>query len=68
MNYICQHNCRLELLKKWAVDRLLLTPVYFFWIAGSRQQKSIDGLLRSLIYQILTECRQLVGCLNVSYT
>ena len=66
MNYICQHNRRLELLNDWAADRLLLTPVYFFWAAGSRQQKSIDGLLRSLIYQMLTECRELVGCLKAS--
>ena len=66
MNYICQHKLRQQLLREWCVDRLLLTPTYFFWAAGSRQQKSIDGLLRSLIYQILTECRDLVGCLQVS--
>lgn len=68
MSYICQHSRRLEYLKEWCPDRLLLTPSYFFWAAGSMQQKSIDGFLRSLIYQMLTECRQLVNCLKVSYT
>lgn len=66
MNYICQHSSRLDFLTEWCADRLLLTPAYFFWAAGSRQQKSIDGLLRSLIYQMLTECRELVQCLEVS--
>jgi len=68
MNYICQHSRRLDYLNEWCPDRLLLTPSYFFWAAGSRQQKSIDGLLRTLIYQMLTECHELVGCLKVSYT
>ena len=66
MNYICQHNRKLKLLNDWTADRLLLTPAYFFWAAGSRQQKSIDNLLRSLIYQMLTECRELIECLKAS--
>lgn len=67
MNYICQHRRRLELLQEWCGHRLLLTPAYFFWNAGSRQQKSVDGLLRSLIYQMLLGCRELIGCFQVSY-
>ena len=67
MNYICQHGRRLDYLREWSSDGLLLTPSYFCWVAGSRQQKSVDGLLRSLIYQMLTECRELLGCLKVSY-
>lgn len=67
MNYICQHDLRLDLLKKWCVDRVLLRPAYFFWSAGSRQQKSTDGLLRSLIYQMLMGCPGLTACLQVSY-
>lgn len=67
MNYICQDGRRLEYLKEWSLNRQLLTPSYFFWAAGSRQQQSIDGLLRSLIYQMLTKYPELVGCLKVSY-
>ena len=66
MNHICSHKRRVELLKKWSLRRQLLTPSFFFWNSGSRQQKTIDGLLRSLIYQMLTECRQLVACCEVS--
>lgn len=66
MNYMCQDGRRLEYLKECSPNGLLLTPSYFFQAASSRQQKSIDGLLRSLIYQMLTECRELVGRLKVS--
>ncbi|KAL8962725.1 MAG: hypothetical protein Q9193_000912 [Seirophora villosa] len=62
MNYICQHQLRLQFLREWCTDMRLLTPTHFFWTAGTRQQKSIDGLLRSLIYQMLTECRELIFC------
>lgn len=68
MNYICRHDRKSEYLKEWRPDRLLLTPSYFFWAAGSMLQKSIEGLLRSLIYQMLTECRELVNCFKVNYT
>lgn len=67
MNYICQHDLKQEFLTDWSVDGQLLTPTYFFWAAGSRLQKSVDGLLRSLIYQMLKECRQLLDFLKVSY-
>ena len=66
MNHICNHSRRLELLGEWCSIRRLLTPTFFFWNAGTRLQKSIDGLLRSLIYQMLKECRELVGCFSVS--
>ncbi|KAL9008432.1 MAG: hypothetical protein Q9173_006443 [Seirophora scorigena] len=62
MNYICQHHLRLQFLREWCTDMRLLTPTYFFWTAGTRQQKSIDGFLRSLIYQMLTECHELIVC------
>ena len=67
MNYICNHNRRLELLGEWCPNRRLLTPTFFFWNAGTKLNKSIDGLLRSLVYQILTECHELIGCFRVSY-
>lgn len=66
MNYICTHKRRVELLKEWCSTRRLLTPMFFFWNSGSLLQKSIDGLLRSLIHQMIEECRELIGCLIVS--
>ncbi|KAL8702190.1 MAG: hypothetical protein Q9201_004529 [Fulgogasparrea decipioides] len=62
MHFICNYERKEELLKQWSAERRLLTPTFFFWNAGVRQQKTVDGLLRSLIYQILTECRELIAC------
>ena len=67
MNHICNHSRRLEFLGEWCSGRRLLTPTFFFWNAGTRLQKSIDGLLRSLVYQMLKDCRELVGCFSVSH-
>ena len=39
----------------WAGDRKLVKATFFFWRAGNRDQKSINGLLRSLLYQLLSE-------------
>lgn len=66
MNYICDHERKEKLLKQWSVNRRLLVPTFFFWNAGARLQKSIEGLLRSIIYQILIECRELIACFKVS--
>lgn len=66
MNYICDHKRKEELLTQWSAKRRLLTPKFFFWSAGVYLQKTINGLLRSIIYQMLIECRELIACLRVS--
>ena len=65
MSYVCQNDGRLELLKQWSTNRIILTPTYFFWAAGSKLQNTVEGLLRSLIYQMLVGCRELLKCLKV---
>ncbi|KAM0713978.1 hypothetical protein Q7P37_010942 [Cladosporium fusiforme] len=44
-----------EALKVWAVDRSLHIFSFFFWRPGSELQKSIVGLLMSLLYQLVKE-------------
>lgn len=39
-------------LKTWAGSKSIVTASYYFWNAGSSLQKSQEGLLRSLLYQI----------------
>ncbi|KAK4040863.1 hypothetical protein C8A01DRAFT_45882 [Parachaetomium inaequale] len=39
----------------------LVTAKYFFWNAGSKLQKSQEGLLRSLLFDVLRQCPELVG-------
>ena len=64
MHHIYKHECTVEHLKQWGAGKLLLTAAFFFWNAGGRQQKTTDGLLRSLIYQMLIKCPQLIACFD----
>ena len=54
MSYICQDPRTSAALAKWGGTGVI-TPQFFFWNPGNYLQKSIEGLLRSLIYQILQE-------------
>lgn len=50
MSFLVQHPRTLGLLEQWAGDEVLM-PAFFFWKAGTALQKTIAGLLRSLLYQ-----------------
>lgn len=41
------------ILQSWADDATLLRADHFFWILGAPTQKSIEGLLRSILHSIL---------------
>ncbi|KAK3388050.1 YhhN-like protein-domain-containing protein [Podospora didyma] len=43
-------------LQRWAGDDRLVVGGHFFWVTGYGLQKSQEGLLRSLLDKILTEC------------
>ncbi|KAF4970351.1 hypothetical protein FSARC_2607 [Fusarium sarcochroum] len=47
-------------LQKWAGDRTLAIMKFFFWKPGSEMQKSLDGLFRSLLHDILEACPELI--------
>ncbi|KAI1818296.1 hypothetical protein GGS20DRAFT_350263 [Poronia punctata] len=59
MKFFCRHPKTEELLGKWAGDKELLFPKFFFWRLGTKDQKSISGLVRSLLHQILCSKPQL---------
>ncbi|KAL9076458.1 MAG: hypothetical protein Q9157_003642 [Trypethelium eluteriae] len=49
------------LLRKWAgSNKRLIIASHYFWHAGTQLQKSQEGLLRSLLYEILRECPELI--------
>jgi hypothetical protein len=52
MSFIESHENTNDLLKIWAGRRELHVFSFFFWRAGSEMQKSIVGLLQSLLYQL----------------
>ncbi|KAI1497801.1 hypothetical protein F5X99DRAFT_352370 [Biscogniauxia marginata] len=61
MKFLTGHQRTTEELAAWAKPRRLITAEYFFWNAGkSKLQKSQEGLLRSLVYQVLRQCPDII--------
>lgn len=60
MNFIWQNQQTLDHLRAWAGTKSILTPLFFFSVTGTQLQQSVEGLLRSLICQILEKYRQFV--------
>jgi hypothetical protein len=56
MKFLGSHKSTKEQLKVWAEEDDVVIAEYFFWDAGKNElQKSQEGLLRSLLYQILRQ-------------
>ncbi|KAM0721438.1 hypothetical protein Q7P37_002362 [Cladosporium fusiforme] len=53
MSFIEGHDSLKKSLGQWSGGRTLTILSFFFWRAGSELQKSIPGLLRSLLHQLL---------------
>lgn len=64
MNYIRQDSRTKFFLGKWAGEKELLTPAFFFWASGNALQRSIEGFLRAILYQLLYSHRQLISLLQ----
>ena len=55
MNYIFAEDRTSECLTAWAGGKELLLSAFFFWAAGSPMQRSVEGLLRSVIHQLVRD-------------
>ena len=53
MSYIYQNEQTSRLLRTWSGAKEIFVPCFFFWNAGATLQKSSEGLLRSVLYQLL---------------
>ena len=60
MKYLSTHRLTAEYLSVWSGDELLFTSSFFFWYAGTPLQKSQEGLLRSILYDALSEYPELL--------
>ncbi|KAG7008308.1 hypothetical protein G7Y79_00006g019280 [Physcia stellaris] len=60
MKYLVAHPHTMHLLRSWAGTRRLVTASFYFWHAGTTIQKSQEGLFRSLLYEILSKCPDLI--------
>ena len=55
MSFLCQDERTIQALEVWSETKILLMPKFYFWSSGTTMQKSFEGLLRSLLWQILNE-------------
>ncbi|KAI1361082.1 hypothetical protein F5Y08DRAFT_29822 [Xylaria arbuscula] len=60
MKFISAHPTTTELLQKWAGNKRLILSNFFFWHSGTVLQKSREGLLRSLLFEILRKCPEII--------
>lgn len=62
MKFICGNSKTRDLLNSWAssAQKRLVTAEFFFWHSGSPLEKSQEGLLRSLLFGILSKCPDLI--------
>ncbi|KAB5582811.1 hypothetical protein GE09DRAFT_1017972 [Coniochaeta sp. 2T2.1] len=61
MKYLYRHPTTKELLRRWAGDKRLVLAGFFIFERGSKLQKSREGMLRSILYQILSRDRNLIS-------
>ncbi|KAK5122892.1 hypothetical protein LTR85_003457 [Meristemomyces frigidus] len=59
MKFLSKHAETKRILKTWAGNAKLLVADYYFWYLGNAKQKSVGGLLQSMLYQILSVCQEL---------
>ena len=59
MKYVSGHRNTRNLLQSWAGDDKFVIAQHYFWIAGTAVQKSLAGLLRSILFQTLEQCPEL---------
>ncbi|KAH8774417.1 hypothetical protein F5883DRAFT_412858 [Diaporthe sp. PMI_573] len=59
MKFLSQHERTQQELQVWAAPKTLVFGVFHFWNPGSRMQRSLTGLYRSLLFQALSQCPEL---------
>ena len=64
MKYLCRHPCTQSLLAEWAGGRELVFAKFFFWRMGTdKDEKSLNGLIRGILYEVLCKAPMLVKSL-----
>jgi hypothetical protein len=67
IKFLQQNDRTKELVQKHtpcddpSIKTIVSVAAFFFWVSGSRIQRSKEGLLRALLHQLLRECPDLVG-------
>ncbi|KAI7155598.1 hypothetical protein KC349_g6843 [Hortaea werneckii] len=60
MRYLANHPTTKSGLQQWSEGRRLVIADHYLWNPGAPMQKSKEGLLRNLLFQILCQCPDLI--------
>lgn len=60
MKYLVDNSQTPIQLRQWSRSQKLVITSYFFWVNGTELQRSQEGLLQALLYEILRQCPDLV--------
>lgn len=60
MKLICQDPSVKQRLETWAGSNRLIVSQYFFWHAGDDMQRSLHGLYRSILFDVLRQSPELI--------
>ncbi len=63
LKFLYEHQKTKDLLTQWSGDSPLTMANFFFYALGVDEQKTQEGLVRSLLYQILTAESKLIQVL-----
>jgi hypothetical protein len=61
LKFLKKHHRTTELLDIWAAERQLVIGTFFFWKPGTEMENSIHGLVRTLLYDVLKQCPELIS-------
>jgi glycosyltransferase involved in cell wall biosynthesis len=64
MKFLLHHPDTAAHLQAWANGRNLVIATFFFWNSGTKLQKSQEGLLRSLLFEILRQFPALLSTVH----
>ncbi|KAF4460054.1 nacht nucleoside triphosphatase [Fusarium albosuccineum] len=60
MKYVADNERTRRALKTWSGGRELIVASHYFWIEGTEMQRSWQGLLQTLLFDIFRQCPRLV--------
>ncbi|KAI0483460.1 hypothetical protein F4859DRAFT_472902 [Xylaria cf. heliscus] len=60
MKFIADHEITYEIANKWAAPKPVVIACHYFWNTGTEMQRSQQGLLQSILFDIFRQCSTLV--------
>lgn len=60
MKFIARHHLILRQLEEWAHPKKLVFATFYFTVEGDEIDKSLHGLFRSILFEVVKQCPELI--------